>query len=287
KFYSIYKKDDLNLDKFIELLPKVSLYEKGEEYFSYLKSNIHELNEFKPCINKITSEYLLAGGYPEYFECIDILKWQRRLADDIVVRGLYRDIVSIYNIKNPDALEKLMYFIAANSGQEFSYTTIAQTLGVDINTISSYISYLSQAFLVAVSNNYTGNVGKSIRKNKKLYILDNGIKNALMRVEELEPADIGMLVENECLRNAKNYSDKNNFNVYFWRDNGKEVDIVIDIKKGLLPIEIKYRSDVKNNDLKGLQKFSSDFKAQKQIVITKDLLNKNESTIFIPFWLMA
>ncbi|MGL5149554.1 MAG: ATP-binding protein [Clostridium sp.] len=286
KFYSIYNVTDFKLNNFIDLLPKINLYDKAEEYYDILRKNIYNLNEFKPIINKIISEYLLVGGYPEYFECNNILKWQKRLVDDIVGRGLYRDIVSIYNIKNPDALEKLMYFIASNSGQEFSYTTIAQTLGVDINTVSSYVTYLSQAFLIGVSNNYTGNVGKSIRKNKKLYILDNGIRNALMRVDDLDPTDIGMLIENECLRHAKSYSDINNYTVYFWRDNGKEVDVVIDKKNNLLPIEIKYRTEIKGNQLKGLDKFCKDYDVINRVVITKDLLDTKENTIYIPFWLM-
>lgn len=66
-----------------------------------------------------------------------------------------------------------------------------------------------------------------------------------MRMDDLEPTDIGMLIENECLRHAKSYSDINNYTVYFWRDNGKEVDVVIDKRKDILPIEVKYISEVK------------------------------------------
>lgn len=286
KFYSIYKGNDLRGEDFLKILPKDSVYSNGDKYYEVLKSNYYELNDFRGAVNKIIGEYLLAGGYPEYFECTDLLKWQRRLVDDIVGRGLYRDIVSIYSIKNPDTLEKLVYFIASNSGQEFSYTTIAQTLGVDVTTVTNYITYLSQAFLIGVSNNYSGNVGKSIRKNKKIYILDNGIRNALMRVEELEPTDIGMLIENECFRHAKDYCDKNNYVAYFWRDNGKEVDVVIDKKSEVLPVEVKYRGDIKGNQLNGLEKFSKSFKCSNKIVITKDLLDKKEDTIFIPFWLI-
>lgn len=107
-----------------------------------------------------------------------------------------------------------------------------------------------------------------------------------MRMDDLEPTDIGMLIENECLRHAKSYSDINNYTVYFWRDNGKEVDVVIDKRKDILPIEVKYRSEVKGNALKGLDKFCKDYDVTKRVVITKDLLDIKENTIFIPFWLI-
>ncbi|MBU3109665.1 hypothetical protein [Clostridium gasigenes] len=77
----------------VDLQQLIYLKIQMNHYYEVLKKNIHDLNEFKPIINKIIAEYLLVGGYPEYFECSNILKWQKRLVDDIVGRGLYRGIV--------------------------------------------------------------------------------------------------------------------------------------------------------------------------------------------------
>lgn len=285
KFYSAYK-EEMNLDTLFPLLPTQSLFDNSEEYYRILNDNKYKIAEFESVMNKVTKAFLLVGGYPEYFDTDNILLWQKRLVDDIISRGLYRDIVSIYNIKNPEILERLMYYIAANSGGEFSYSNIAQTLGVDTVTISSYINYLSQAFFISVCDNYSPNIGKVIRKNKKVFVADSGIRNAMLRNNELSPTGEGFQVENCSIQMARNYCEPENYSVYFWRDNQKETDIVIDKKIELLPIEVKYRNMILDKDIKGLFAFKEKYKTKTGIVITKTYLNKKDDIIYIPFWMI-
>ena len=103
KFYLTYKKD-LGLGALHELLPSTALFDDPEEYFAILQQNRYKIAEFESIMNKIVKTYLLVGGYPEYFDTDNLLIWQKRLAGDIISRGLYRDIVSVYNIKNPEIL---------------------------------------------------------------------------------------------------------------------------------------------------------------------------------------
>lgn len=270
-----------------QLLPDMALFDNAEEYYNILAQNKYKLSEYEAPMNKIIKDYLLDGGYPEYFDVNNILLWQKRLTDDIISRGLYRDVVSIYNIKNPEILERLMYYIAANSGGEHSYSSIAQTLGIDTVTVSSYMSYLSQAFFICICDNYSPNVGKVIRKNKKVYIADSGIRNAMLRNVELSPKDEGFQVENCSVQMARNYSAPQNHFVYFWRDNQKETDIVIDKKIELLPIEVKYRNTILDRDIKGLLTFMEKYQTKSGIVITKSCLDKKENVYYIPFWMMG
>jgi len=285
KFYCDYR-ENIDIEQLELLTPDFSLYDNIEGYYEIIKENKYELNNFESTMNKIIKHYLLVGGYPEYFDTENILLWQKRLVDDIITRGLYRDIVSIYNIKNPEILEKLMYYIAANSGGEYSYSSVAQTLGVDAVTISSYINYLSQAFFIGVCDNYSPNIGKVIRKNKKIYIADSGIRNAMLKNDVLSPEDQGYEVENSCILSARRYSEPENYTVYFWRDNQKETDIVIDKKLEVLPIEVKYRNTVSAKDLKGFFSFMERFHSKTGIVITKNYLECKDNVYYIPFWLI-
>lgn len=286
EFYSVYK-DNSNLVDFGKYGVKASLYENVDEYYNVLKSDYYQLKEYEIPINRILKEYLLVGGYPEYFENDNILLWQKRLVEDIITRGLYRDIVNIYSIKNPEILEKLLYFIAANQGQAFAYSSLAQTMGVDAVTISSYLNYLSQAFLIGIQDNYSTNVGKVIRKNKKLFVIDNGIRNAMLKVDQLTPSVEGQLVENCAVHNVKLFAESNRYNVFYWRDEQKEVDIVLDMKTGILPLEVKYRNNIEESDMKGLQTFIIKYNSSSGIVITKDLLDLKNNIYYIPFWMMS
>jgi len=285
-FCSVYKTDAQKIVPDIEVT-FCSPYTNIKKYYDELKTNYFRIKEYEVPLNRILKEYLLVGGYPEYFESPDIFMWQKRLVEDIIARGLYRDIVMVYNVKNPEILEKLIYFIAANQGQPFSLSTLGQTVGVDTATVSAYLNYLAQAFLVGIQDNYSPNAGKIIRKNKKLFVIDNGIKNALLRISDINPSTEGHLVENCAVHNVKLYAESMRFNLFYWRDDQKEVDIVLDTKTQLIPFEIKYRTQITMSDLKGIKAFMAQYDLPCGIVITKDLLDFNEGLYFIPFWIIS
>jgi predicted AAA+ superfamily ATPase len=284
-FYTVYKENQTG--EVIKFDHQTHLLEDTAAYYTFLKAKYHDLIENENPITKILKEYLISGGYPEYFESTNLLLWQKRLVEDIITKGLYRDIVSIYSIKSPEILEKLLYLVAANQGQAFAYTSIAQTIGVDTVTVSSYLTYLAQAFLIGILENYSTNIGKIIRKNKKLYIIDNGIRNALLKVNQFEPAVEGQLIENCTVHYLKLYADQNRYNLFFWRDGQKEVDIILDRKTQVVPVEVKYRNQVSLEDLKGLTAFIAKFQVPYGIVITKNILKKEEQLYYIPFWLSS
>lgn len=285
KFSSIYGNTN-DTQEFLDKLPSFSFFENPKEYAKEIIKEKFDFDEYKIQMTKILREYLLVGGYPEYFEGTSILLWQKKLAEDIIIRGLYRDIVSIYSIKNPEMLEKLLYFVADNNGQPHAYATLADTLGVDFSTISNYITYLSNAFLISVQENYSTNIGKVIRKNKKLYVTDNGIRNALLRLSDFDAADEGQLVENSSVQLVRSYCEENLFNIHYWRENTREVDIIIDKKTDTLPIEVKYRNEITGKDLKSIKAFSETFGSKCSVVITKDLIKIDGEMVFMPFWLI-
>ena len=234
RFYSIYrnnggesdrKKDcgQQRITEFLEFIPKSSLYIDPITYYDALKENEWRWDGFKPYASAILQEFLLIGGYPEYFLDGNVLLWQKRLVEDIIGQGLYRDIVSIYKIKAPDKLEKLLYFIADNNGQDFNMKTIADTIGCDNETVSVYLTYLAQAYLTVVLNNYTPNAGKTLRKNKTLYVLDNGIANALLRLPEITDTQAGHVVEAICARDALAACEDNLWMLHYWRKKNVEV----------------------------------------------------------------
>lgn len=284
-FYSVYKNTN-SAQEFFEKMPQQSFFECPEEYAMELLKGKFDYDEFKIQMMKILKEYLLVGGYPEYFNESVVMLWQKRLIEDIITRGLYRDIVSIYSIKNPEILERLLYFIADNDGQAHSFSTLAQTLGVDFSTVSSYINYLSNAFLVNVQENYSTNIAKIIRKNKKLYITDNGIRNALLRLDDIAAEDEGQLVENSSVRTVRAFCEERLYNLNYWKDNNKEVDIIIDKKTDTLPIEVKYRNSISGKDMRGIKGFIEKFDSKNGVLITKDLLKVENNITFMPFWLI-
>lgn len=285
-FWSVYR-DEPRLQEFIQLLPEGCVFSDPAKYYHELEQIRWKWEPFQAFIHGILKEYLLVGGYPEYFTTSHLALWQKRLIDDIIGQGLYRDIINVYHIKNPERLENLLFFVAANTGQDFNYKTIADTLGCDNETVSVYLSFLEQAYLVIINRCYTPNVGKSIRKNKKLYVYDNGIANAMLHYNLLDSTREGFLLENCCLRDAMQVVEEKHWSMGYYREANYEIDMIIDKKTSLLPIEVKFRSEV--DYLPAMDIFKSRFsqyKVENGLVITKDTFGMMEQLCLIPYWLL-
>ncbi|MCL2153363.1 MAG: ATP-binding protein [Oscillospiraceae bacterium] len=283
-FWSAYRETD-KVALFLEAVPNGSLYTDPCGYYDELANDAWKWDGFKPYVNSVLQEFLLIGGYPEYFSDNSVTPWQKRLVDDIIGHGLYRDIVSIYRIRTPDKLEKLLYFIAASHGQDFNMKTIADTIGCDNETVSTYLTYLSQAYMTIVLSNFSPNAGKILRKNKTLYVLDNGIANAMLRLPEIDDTRAGHIVEGICARDALAACENNLWSLYYWRDKGAEVDLVMDRKTDVLPIEVKYRTSVDQTSIPAFRQAFADMNMPISIVITKDRLDRARDMLYIPFWL--
>jgi predicted AAA+ superfamily ATPase len=267
-------------------LPQGTVFDDPAKYYRALEKSRIKLFNAEPGINKALGEYLLAGGYPEYFETADMYRWQQNLLDAVVSRGLYRDVVSMYSVKSPETLEKLLYLAASESGGEFSYSFIGQTLGIDKLTAQTYLRYLSEAFLIMICDNYSAKTAAVIRKNKKIHIADSGIRNAYLNTMDLSSEDQGFLAENACVRLARSYCENTLAKLYYWRDKNKEVDIVIKKRGGILPAEVKYRNTIRESDLEGIYAFMEKNSCSAGLVITKKLLEKRGKLYLIPLWMV-
>ncbi len=282
-FYMTYssKKEDIILPKFDIDSPEISF--KNLEYIYYNE-------ELKLIVQDILNKYILVGGYTEYFEEKNLSIWQRHLADDIITRGIYKDILIMYNIKSPKILENLMYYIADNNSQTFSYSGMTKNFGIDTVTLISYIGYLKQAFLINVLENYSTNIGKIIRSNKKLSILDNGICNSLLKKKEINSNEAGHIIESMVDFDIRLICERENYNEYYYRNSKKEeIDIILDRKIDIIPIEVKYTNKIEKSDVAVIKKFVESNKDNKigktkyGIIITKDIYKKEGDIYFIPY----
>lgn len=285
-FYMTYISKDEDI-----IIPKLDL-NNIEKSFKELEK-YYDNQELKIKIQKILKKYILVGGYPEYFETKDIDIWQKQLSEDIISRGIYKDILTIYNIKTPEILEKLMYYIAANNSQTFAYSNIAANFGIDTVTIMTYLGYLKQAFLINILENYSSNIAKVIRTNKKIGILDNGIQNSLLKQKEIDDNLSGHIVEKMVDFDCRLLCEKENYKQYYYRNTDKEeIDIILDLKINIVPIEVKYTNQIEERDLKTIKKFiennkgKSINKAEYGIIITKDIYKKEGNLYYIPYWLL-
>lgn len=100
-------------------------------------------------------------------------------------------------ISNPLLLEKITKAVAFQIGNEVSYREIAELAGCSIPTVEKYIDLLEKSNILFRLNALNRNQRNEIKKGKKIYFYDNGIRNSLIGNFSLLPnrQDLGALWE--------------------------------------------------------------------------------------------
>ncbi|MEI6900800.1 MAG: ATP-binding protein [Bacteroidota bacterium] len=194
---------------------------------------------------RLLEHRLIFGYYP------DILNHpgeERRLLNLLSDSYLYKDLFAYERIKKPSLLQKLLKAIALQLGNEVSYNELSRLIGADKETVERYIDLLEKAFVVFTLPSFSRNLRTELRKSRKIYFFDNGIRNAILsNFTTLNlRTDKGALWENFLVserRKVVNYHDLY-FNSYFWRTkNQQEIDYIEERDGVLTGYEFKWNQD--------------------------------------------
>jgi len=167
---------------------------------------------------------LIYGSYPEvcFSDRPDFVL--NRLVESFVVR----DVSDTFRIKFPAKFRKLLSLMASQIGNLVNLSDWSSNCGLDIKTVESYANILEECHIIKLLPPYVGGKRAEIISSPKVFFIDNGIRNLMIRqFNDFEiRADKGPLFENwlfsELIKNST-YNDI----IYFWRSKGgAEVDFV-------------------------------------------------------------
>jgi predicted AAA+ superfamily ATPase len=253
----------------------------------YTKPGV-ELLKYEEGGRLLLNKYLLYGGFPEAIYNENILLWQEKLVSDVLRKVLFRDLAELYNVRIPSKLEELFVNIAANTSSTFSYSSLSRNLGISIVAVINYASYLESAYLIGELRLYSKTAEKSLRANRKYFIMDCGLRNAVTRTVSITGENIGLLVESVVQKQVYVYANARGMSASYFREDG-EVDVILHSRDVILPIEVKYQSTITKSDYKSLLSFMEKFKVDKGVLVTRDTLDtyeiKGKKIRLIPAWL--
>lgn len=228
-----------------ELSNEISEPLTGRKYeFNLYPFSIKELSAVysRIEISRILERRIILGMYPEIVISREQTKGKLR---DLAYSYLFKDVLQYQNIKNPELLEKLLQALALQTGNEVSYNELAEIVGIDKKTISAYISILEKSFVIYRLNPFSRNLRNELKKFRKIYFFDTGIRNAL--INNFNPLnlrqDVGALWENFMISERIKYNCNNTLikNVYFWRTHGQqEIDYLEEFQGKLHGYEFKW-----------------------------------------------
>ncbi|MFB6158042.1 MAG: ATP-binding protein [Candidatus Nanohalobium sp.] len=213
------------------------------------------------------NEYMDDGGFPELYDEQSNENLQQNL--DLT---LFRDIVNLFTVKRSDTLKQLFRLVTEHTGQVVNYNNLSQDLDTQYRTVTDYLQYLEDGFLINTSKPVYSNTKKSMRKNPKIYTADHAYNR-------LYPAKEGLKAETIAYNHLKRIEEPG-----FKKD--PEVDIILPEQKKAF--EIKYPDKPSRKDARQLTKLPEDHKLYLVTRKTYDTWQiKGREVEVIPLWMLC
>lgn len=183
-------------------------------------------------ISQNIERLMIYGTYPAVFTDPDHAESTLRNYCDGV---LYKDLFALAGIRQNEKFMHLVKLLAYNVGSEVNYDNLARDTGLSRTTVADYLQLLEQCFIIKICPSFSRNLSNELKKGKKVYFCDNGVRNAI--IGDFSPMvarpsqDGGALWENFFfMERVKLHSIRNDFtDMYFWRttsNNPHELDFL-------------------------------------------------------------
>lgn len=161
-------------------------------------------------IDDAWNEYITYGGMPR------ILSFHTENEKSLYLKQLFEktyisDIVERNNVKRIDALDTILNIVSSSIGSLTNPNKLLNTFisngvkDVSINTITSYLKYLQDSYLLEKSERYDIKGKRYIQTPFKLYYTDIGLRNSRLNFRQQEETHImENIIYNELLRRGYN-----------------------------------------------------------------------------------
>ena len=191
---------------------------------------------------RLLERRLIYGAYPEV---VNNPGEERETLTNLVSSYLYKDIFALQDVRKPEIIEQLLQALALQVGSEVSFNELGRLLGLNSVTVQRYIDLLEKSYVIFHLRSFSRNVRSELKKSRKIYFCDNGVRNAL--IGDYKPlalrTDTGALWENYLISERMKHNAYNAFygKSYFWRtQQQQEVDYIEDYDGVLHAYEFKW-----------------------------------------------
>ncbi|MEM1216750.1 MAG: ATP-binding protein, partial [Bacteroidota bacterium] len=234
---------------------------------AYLELSVLQWREVKATYD--FRQHWFRGGFPlSLLAPTDAVS--SRWRDDFIRAYLERELPMLGLTASPTVLRRMWTMLAHVNGQLLNKTQLANSLDISVPSLSKYLDFLEQAYLIRRLPPYFANLGKRLVKSPKLYLRDTGILHELLAIqtpgELLGHPAIGASWENYVLEQLAAIKPRW-AELHFYRtQGGSELDVVI--TKGGIPYscaEVKH--SVNPTLSKGFYQAITDLKLKKNYLI--------------------
>jgi predicted AAA+ superfamily ATPase len=200
--------------------------------------------------------WILKGFYPSvHVETVEPYEWLKSYINSY----LEKDVRSLKNVHDLSTFQTFLQICAGRTGQLINLSSIAVELGVNHNTVKSWLSILETSFIIFFLKPHHKNFRKRLVKSQKLYFWDTGLVSALLNIRSTEQLNThplkGALFENLIVADLAKQAFHHGEDpaLFFWRDTtGLDVYLLWDLGNDLIPIAIKAGKTIRQDCASGL-----------------------------------
>lgn len=256
----------LSFGEYLRLFKKTHV--PHNSMFSYEK-----LFPYKEILEEEFFNYITFGEFPYLVKLSSFSDQKQYILDWVIAKIVESDLPKMRRFVRADELSNLSNSLISGSGQLVEFLNLASDFHLDRKTLAKYIDLLVKTRLIGAIFNYGGSFRTRSIRQRKIY--PSSVNALVFKITsgigtESFLLKIGQIVENFVFNYLWRMGDK----LYFWRQRGREVDFILETSDGIMPIEVKYQSKVKKDDLKNLIYFGKKKKLKRVLVVTKNDFGK-------------
>ena len=168
---------------------------RGDEIRVFPLSFSEYYSVFKGEKEEAWDEYITYGGLPKIIS-INGENEKAKYLKQLFEKTYLSDIVERNNIQRTDILDSILNILSSSIGSLTNPNKLLKTFqsngvkDLSINTISSYLKYLQESFLINKAERYDIKGKKYIQSPFKFYFSDIGLRNARLNFRQQEETHI-------------------------------------------------------------------------------------------------
>jgi len=273
---------DLSIQSIKYLVGRIFVFQLDpfsfEEYLSFKDEKLFKIYQGNKLsqplikeINKYYEEFVIYGGYPR------VILSKNSKEKEEVLKNIYntyflKEVKEILQLSEDFKLSKLIKVLALQVGGLINYNELCLATGFNYKDLLEYLNILKKTFICIESRPFFSNKKKELVKAPRLYFLDNGLRNFVIKnFQRLEDrSDSGSLNENFIASELI----KKETELKYWKTKaGAEVDFIIEHEGKIIPLEVK--SNLKSSKLtRSFRSFLGEYESKQGFIFSWSYLNK-------------
>ena len=250
--------------RFVSFRVRPFVYKELCEYAKELKKEIS------------ITDYIIWGGFPKRLE-FDSLNAQKTYINELNDTIILNDIISRYNIRKVEVFKSIVNFIMLSNSRACSVRSITNYIKTNglpcsVATVSKYISYLEEAFVIELVQEYSNKIKAKLGYYNKIYLEDVSLNSIRVTNSKYDLThNFENIVYNELIYMG--------YNVSVYKKGQQEIDFYANKDNKSYLIQVAYSIVDEKTYEREFSLFNKLDNSNQKIIITNDELDYSTSSV--------